>query len=143
FAVQYLYQWQRESTPGTWANVGEVKTNSSSWATNELVFPALTLEDAGNYRVNILHDCTNRISPIMTLVVQPRARLSTPVLNSSSGIFQFQISGNAGSHYRLESSTDLTNWLEHVTYSNTPPIWSLTFTNSGETFRFFRLRQSP
>jgi hypothetical protein len=134
-APGYSHEWQREDTnTATWHTLAT--TNST------LAWPAVTLADAGRYRVIVTYACTNRIYGPLTLSV------GSSVLNKSAtrgpgGALQFNVQGLAGQNYRLLHSTNLTTWEPGPLYPASPAQWTMTVTNTGPGHRFYQLITEP
>ena len=61
-----------------------------------------------------------------------------------NGVFQFQLSGTAGSTCILQASTDLTNWIPLSTNVAPAAVFNLTDPGAGGfPYRFYRVLQQP
>ena len=66
--------------------------------------------------------------------VPPQLLLSSPAI--SNGQFRFQLQGQSGVPYQLQSSSNLSNWVSFVTNTLTNAMWQIEVTHSGT--KFFR-----
>ena len=110
--------------------------------TNYTVVGAQT-NDAGPYDVVVSNAGGVVTSSVATLTILMPPILMSPQINSN-GTFDFILSGNAGYNYRIETSTNLSNWTVLATLSNSSGELHFTDTNSLATpFRAYRAQLIP
>ena len=82
-------------------------------------------------------------STVATLSIVMPPMLGSPVVNSN-GAFDFMLTGNAGYNYRIETSTNLSNWTVLATLTNPNGEAHFIDTNSLATpFRAYRAQLIP
>ena len=124
------------------------------WLLNSTAIPTATQSsysrlsaqpgDAGSYSViltNAAGSVTSAVATLIVVVPTPPGILSAPIYETTGGVLQFNVAGDAGSNYVVESSTNLTDWIPRLT--NTSPF-SFTDTNAVDVLlRAYRAHPAP
>jgi hypothetical protein len=125
------YQWQLRGTnlPGATGTAYNLASAQSS--------------NAGPYDVVVNNPLGSVTSSIATLtIIGPPVLLTPHIL--SNGYFNFNLSGNTGLAYAVETTTNMSNWNSVAIVTNLTGQVSFTETNApGERFRAFRVRLLP
>lgn len=111
------YKWQMLIGETNWVTISEGPTNT-------LHLSSVSKEASGQYRAVLGQACGRDFSipwpgssgVIVNVIDQPR--LIANRIQSSSGTFEFNLSGDAGINYRVETSTNLTEWTAFQTFTN-------------------------
>ena len=119
-----------------------LSTNSGAFSFRPLVTQA---NSSNNFTLKVSDNGTPNLSATQSfsVVVNP---LSVPGIGSISvagGRFSFNVSGQSGPDYAIESSTNLTQW-SNVFITNSPALpfnWTDATTNSPQ--RFYRIKLGP
>ena len=131
------YQWYRNGVP--LSDGGNVSGANSA----TLTLSGLTLGDAGIYTVEVGNVAGSVTSLPITLTVLTPPVLTSPTL-SSNHVFQFTLSGYAGSNYVIEASSNLTSWFPMMTLSNvTGQVQFFESNAPSSSLRYFRGRVGP
>jgi hypothetical protein len=86
---------------------------------------------AGNYSVVVSNFAGTVISDAAFLGVNAQtspARLQS--LSKTTNRVEFQVQGEPGNYYRIESSTNLAQWLPEMSFKDSRPFYSRYFTTS-------------
>lgn len=127
------YQWR--------FNAGTIggATSSSYTVTNAQT------NNAGNYSVvvtNILGSVTSSNALLTVSPPQPPQFLSVTV--SSNGLVQMVLHGQAGSSYAIDGSSNLVDWIQLTTFTNTNGTYQFTDPSStNNSLGFYRARLLP
>ncbi len=117
----------------------------SGATTNSYTVVNAQTNNAGNYSVVVTNTQGSVTSSNALLTVsppQPPQFLSVTVV--SNGLVQMVLSGQSGSTYAIDGSTDLTNWTQLVTFLNTNGTYQFTDASStNHTLGFYRARLVP
>jgi len=122
------YQW-------TFAGVNIPTATNSTYT-----IPSAQSTNEGNYRVRVRNPAGAQTSPSATLTVVPIPSLTSP--EALSNAFKaFLSSGRSNIYYRIEYTTNFTNWslLSTIKYTNTP----VPFTDPARTntqIRYYRAK---
>jgi hypothetical protein len=119
-----------------------LNTNSGSFSFRPLVTQA---NSTNHFTLKVSDNGTPSMSATQSfsVVVNP---LSAPGISSISfafGQFSFNVTGQSGPDYAIETSTNLTQW-SNVFTTNSPALpfnWTATATNGPQ--RFYRIKLGP
>ena len=131
FTGPFTYQWTFNGAP----LAGETATNLS--------FLNLQLTNSGNYACVVDSPLGSLTSSSASLSVFNPFTVGRPALQTG-GLIQMIVAGDSGRAYRLESSTNLVDWVPVVT--NTVSGGSASFTDTsagGQVLRFYRIVLLP
>ncbi|PYJ96936.1 MAG: hypothetical protein DME23_18145 [Verrucomicrobia bacterium] len=124
-----VYQWQKLNNTSNWVNFLDATTR-------DLGFDAARPEDAGLYRLLINQTAGH---PVQLLVLSP-PQFGGLTYEPSNGAFRFALGAPAAFNYRLEASSDLTNWLYQTTLDNFKGSQQVRDVEAGSfSRRFYRL----
>jgi len=128
-AAPLSYQWRLNG-----ANIPGATTPVLSLANVQLY-------DAGQYGV-IVSNAVGAVasSNAVLTVLMPTGILSAPAYRTD-GVFQFNLTGTAGSNYVIEASTNLTDWTPLAT--NTSPFTFADTNAVNVPLQFYRARLLP
>ena len=131
FTGPFTYQWTFNGAP----LAGETATNLS--------FLNLQLTNSGNYACVVDSPLGSLTSSSASLSVFNPFTVGRPAFQTG-GLIQMIVAGDSGRAYRLESSTNLVDWVPVVT--NTVSGGSASFTDTsagGQVLRFYRIVLLP
>jgi subtilisin-like proprotein convertase family protein len=131
FTGPFTYQWTLNGAP----LAGATATN--------LAFTNLQLANSGSYAC-VVGSPLGSITSSSALLTVFNPFTVTPPTFQPGGLFRMTATGDNGRSYRLESSTNLINWVPVVT--NTVSGGSASFTDSGggsSVLRFYRIVLLP
>ncbi len=113
--------------------------------TNSYTVVNVQTNNAGNYSVMVTNTQGSVTSSNALLTVsppQPPQFLSVTVV--SNGLVQMVLSGQSGSTYTIDGSSDLVNWTPLVTFLNTNGTYQFTdAASTNHTLGFYRARLVP
>ena len=117
----------------------------SGATTNSYTVVNAQTNNAGNYSVvvtNLAGSVTSSNALLTVNPPQPPQFLSVSVL--SNGLVQMVLSGQTGSTYAIDGSSDLVNWNSLVTFTNTSGTYSFTdAASTNHALGFYRGRLVP
>lgn len=116
--------------------------NSGAFAFRPLVTQA---DSTNNFTLQVSDNGTPSMSATQsfTVTVNPLTQPSFGNFSAAGGQFSFNVSGQSGPDYAIETSTNLTDW-SNVFITNSPAlpfVW--TDTNSAAPQRFYRIKLGP
>jgi hypothetical protein len=99
-------------------------------------------EGVNNFNVVVYDAIGDSATTNLTLVVSSQALLDVPAF-AGANQFTFRVTGVAGKDYILQSSLDLSNWVDLLTTNAPMDIFYLGDTNVSDPARFYRLEEGP
>ena len=131
-ATPFTYQWTFNG-----ANI--------SGATNSSYFlAAVQTTNSGNYAVVVSNIVGSVISLPAPLTVTVRPFQFTPLTYFTNGNFQLAFNGAVGSHYTIETSSNLVTWQPLITLlDNANPVTCLDTNSTHFNNRFYRIVTAP
>jgi hypothetical protein len=133
-SAPFVYQWRKDGTnlPGA--------TSASLLLTN------VQRRHSGTYsaRVTNPYDASFSSNATLTVLVPPIQILGNGIGFSAPGQFTLNFLGDVGGVFAVETSTNLMNWAQTGTVTNTTGTAQYNDpTASGSAYRFYRLRLLP
>jgi GH25 family lysozyme M1 (1,4-beta-N-acetylmuramidase) len=123
------YQWQWNGT-------------NIAGATNALlVLSNVQPAQAGGYSVVVNNAAGSVTSAVATLTVPIPSKILSGPAYGADGVFQFNLTGDAGNTYVIEASTNLTDWIPLET--NTSPFTFADTNAVSAPLRFYRAHSLP
>ena len=119
-----------------------LNTNNGAFSFRPLVTQA---DSTNSFTLKVADNGTPSLSATQsfTVTVNPLTQPSFGNISAAGGQFSFNVSGQTGPDYAIETSTDLTQW-SNVFSTNSPPLpfnWTDATTNSPQ--RFYRIKLGP
>jgi aryl-phospho-beta-D-glucosidase BglC (GH1 family) len=119
-----------------------LNTNSGAFSFRPLVTQA---NSTNNFTLEVLNNNTSPLSATQSfsIIVNPLSAPGISNISISGGKFSFNVSGQTGPDYAIETSANLTQW-SSVYLTNSPAlpfVW--TDTNSSAPLRFYRVKLGP
>jgi endoglucanase len=119
-----------------------LNTNSGAFSFRPLVTQA---DSTNGFTLKVADNGTPSLSATQSFAVVVNPLVSPTVSNVSAagGQFSFNINGQSGPDYAVETSTNLTQW-STVFITNSPALpFNWTDTNSADPMRFYRVKLGP
>jgi hypothetical protein len=119
-----------------------LNTNSGAFSFRPLVMQA---DSTNGFTLKVADNGTPSLSATQSFAVVVNPLVSPTVSNVSAadGQFIFNINGQSGPDYAVETSTNLTQW-NTVLITNAPALpFNWTDTNSADPMRFYRVKLGP
>jgi hypothetical protein len=99
-----------------------------------LPLPNIDCSLAGSYSVVVSNSGgVVTSSPAILAVSMSNAPPSLTAMSGQSGLFEFQLMGEIGRNYRIESSLDLAGWTNEYAFPRTPYYFDVDFPKAGFT----------
>ena len=130
----FAYQWRKDGT------------NLPGAASASLLLTNVQRRHAGTYaaRVTNPYDVSFSSDATLTVLVPPIQILGNGIGFSAPGQFTLNFLGDAGGVFAVETSTNLLNWTQTGTVTNTTGTTQFNDpTAGGSDYRFYRLRLLP
>jgi hypothetical protein len=124
------------------ATNASLNTNSGAFSFRPLVTQA---NSTNNFTLKVSDNGTPPLSAAQSfsVIVNPPSAPGIGNISAAGGQFSFNVSGQSGPDYAIETSTNLTQW-SNVFITNSPALpfnWTTTSTNSPQ--RFYRIKLGP
>src|ERR1019366_4759169 len=119
-----------------------LNTNSGAFSFRPLVTPA---NSTNGFTLKVADNGTPSLSATQTfsVIVNPLSAAGVSNVSLNGGKISFNISGQSGPDYAIESSTNLTQW-SNIFITNSPALpftWTDATTNSPQLF--YRIKLGP
>jgi hypothetical protein len=126
----------------TGATNATLNTNNGAFSFRPLVTQA---DSTNNFTLKVSDNGTPSLSATQSfaVIVNPLTQPSFGNVSAAGGQFSFDVSGQSGPDYAIETSTNLTQW-NTAFITNSPALpFNWTDTNAAAPMRFYRLKLGP